>query len=466
MQGLDDIQWQTLHHAYGTADDVPDLLRRLQSADPSSRNEDSSLWQLFGNIWHQGTIYEATCYAVPFLISLVADPATRDRVGILRLLAAIAQGTSYLAVHEEFLRKTPVEKLGIPGIKEFERELAEERAWVASAHSAVAEGYDIYAELVVNLSDTAYAGANVLASLKVRSADTSRLLVQMLERESRSLYRAGVLLLIGEHDYDSSEVRRVVHMSASAETVVERRAAAIAATRLHHAFSAELHDAVIDAICDEDLDGRFEGLPWDASDRIDRDELLDAEPDAAEDAVEQLLSSAESGTAHQESYYTLFQLLFGRDGTIDPGRLNIRQQRTLNALVQAIDVQGMEFHTSFSCFGLPDSRRELRSMAAGRPATPKVNEMLPVIGAADNPARPIAVWRLKPGDRLHSRYFGRGKVIEVRPRKYDVEVVIEFDEEGRTTLGLVDSRPKYLIDTARYFLLRLTGRNRRRDLAS
>lgn len=29
MQGLDDIPWSTLHYAYGTAEDVPELLRRL-----------------------------------------------------------------------------------------------------------------------------------------------------------------------------------------------------------------------------------------------------------------------------------------------------------------------------------------------------------------------------------------------------------------------------------------------------
>ena len=70
----------------------------------------------------------------------------------------------------------------------------------------------------------------------------------------------------------------------------------------------------------------------------------------------------------------------------------------------------------------------------------------------------MAIWRLKPGDRLHSRYFGLGTVITVAPREHDLEVVIDFDEEGRTTLGLVDSRFTYLIDKVRSFLRRLTGR--------
>lgn len=393
------------------------------------------------------------------MISLAADPATPDRVRILGLLAAIAQGNSYLAVHEEFLRQQPVEKLGIPGTDEFEGKKAQELVWVAAAHSAVAERYEVFAELACDQSDVSYAVANVLASLRVRAAETSHLFSQMLERESRSLYRAGILLLIGEHGHDSSEIRHVVQRSASVDSVAERRAAAIAAARLHHDPSPELHAAVVDAICDEDLDGHFEGLPWDPSDRIDQEALLGKESDAVEDAVERLLASTESGTARQESYYTLCRLLFASDRAFDSAWLKERQQRTLNAIVRAMDIQGLTFQTPFSCYGLPDSRRELRSMAAGCHAKAQVDESLPVVGAPDNPARPLAIWGLKPGDRLHSRYFGLGRVITVTPRHYDLEVVIDFDEEGRKTLGLIDSPFTYLIDKVRYFLRRLTGRS-------
>lgn len=458
MQGLDDIPWNTLHHAYGTAEDVPELLRQLQTADPDVRNEDSPLWQLFGNIWHQGTVYEATSYAVPFLISLAADPATPDRAGILGLLAAIAQGNSYLAVHEVFLRQQPVEKIGIPGTDEFERKKAQELAWVAAAHSAVAEGYEKIAELACDQSDVSYAAANVLASLRVRAAETNQLLLHLLERERRNLYRAGVLLLIGEHGHDSGEVRRVVRVSASADSITERRAAAMVAARLCHDFPSELHAAVVDAICDEDLESHFDGLPWDASEQIDQGALFRAESSAVEQAVDRLLASTESGAARQESYYTLCRLLFASDCDFDAAWLKTRQQRTLNAIVRAMDVQGLAFRTPFSCYGLPDSRRSLRRMAAGSDSNLQVDETLPVIGAPDNPARPLAIWGLKPGDRLHSRYFGLGRVVSVTGRHYDLEVVIDFDEEGRKTLGLIDSPFTYLFDTVRYLFRRLTGR--------
>jgi hypothetical protein len=45
---LDTVPWQRLHHAYGSAGDVPDQLRALRSRDQHAR--DDALGQLFGNV--------------------------------------------------------------------------------------------------------------------------------------------------------------------------------------------------------------------------------------------------------------------------------------------------------------------------------------------------------------------------------------------------------------------------------
>jgi len=460
MHGLDEIPWHSLQHAYGTAEDVPELLRQLQTAEPNTSNENSPLWHLFGNIWHQGTVYEATSYAVPFLIKLAEDPATPDRVGILGLLAAIARGSSYLEVHEDFLRKNPVEKLGTPGTAEFENEKAQELNWVASAHSAVAEGYETYTALSGDQSDVAYAAANVLACLRVRPSETSRHLLDMLQNEPRSQYRAGLLLLIAEHANESAEIRSRVAAAASAESLAERRAAAIATARLRSIdISPPLREALIDAICDEDLDSHFDGLPWYASENIDRDALIDRDPSAAEAVVARLLASAEAGTANEESYCTLCELLFRHNDDLEPDTLTLDQQRALNAIVDVIDSRRISFRTPLSCFGLPDSRRQLRKLAAGHSVDLEIDEKLPVIGDPSKPAKPLALWRLKPGNRIHSRYFGLGTIIEVTRGQYDIVIVVDFDEEGRKTLGIIDSPPRYLADAARYVLSRLLGRN-------
>ena len=58
LEGLDDIRWHELTHAYGEASDVPALIRDLVSPDQSRR--EAAYAALFANICHQGgTIYEA-----------------------------------------------------------------------------------------------------------------------------------------------------------------------------------------------------------------------------------------------------------------------------------------------------------------------------------------------------------------------------------------------------------------------
>lgn len=64
---------------------------------PEEREE--ALADLHGNIWHQGTVYEATAYAVPFLVELVEAPTTESRVVLASLMGFIACGKGYHEVH-------------------------------------------------------------------------------------------------------------------------------------------------------------------------------------------------------------------------------------------------------------------------------------------------------------------------------------------------------------------------------
>jgi hypothetical protein len=66
---LDDVPWAQLHHAYGSAADVPKLIRALISPDAKTRSD--AWYELHGNLWHQGTIYEATGHVVPTLLGLL-----------------------------------------------------------------------------------------------------------------------------------------------------------------------------------------------------------------------------------------------------------------------------------------------------------------------------------------------------------------------------------------------------------
>jgi hypothetical protein len=108
----------------------------LASGDKKQRQD--ALWELHGNIWHQGTVYEATAYAVPFLVELVRSNPT-ESAEVLGLLALIANGTSYLEVHGNLLKMRD---------EEYRTKLAVEREWVAQARKAVAKGTSLFMELL------------------------------------------------------------------------------------------------------------------------------------------------------------------------------------------------------------------------------------------------------------------------------------------------------------------------------
>jgi HEAT repeat protein len=93
LDDLDRIEWGALGHAYGTAEDVPEALRALASADADAR-----AWAqgyLDAAILHQGTIYSATPRVIPFLVRLVAEPTIQERHEILDFLAAVAESAGY-----------------------------------------------------------------------------------------------------------------------------------------------------------------------------------------------------------------------------------------------------------------------------------------------------------------------------------------------------------------------------------
>ncbi|GAA1364329.1 hypothetical protein [Catellatospora chokoriensis] len=90
LAGLDAVPWHLLHHAYGPATDVPGQLRALRSPDPARRAD--ALSQLSGNVYHQGTRWQASRAVVPFLVALTDDPETPDRAAVVQLLRRIAVG--------------------------------------------------------------------------------------------------------------------------------------------------------------------------------------------------------------------------------------------------------------------------------------------------------------------------------------------------------------------------------------
>ncbi|MDV9171819.1 HEAT repeat domain-containing protein [Streptomyces sp. W16] len=88
--GIDEVDWASLRHAYGSAADVPGLLRGLAATDPVERA--SALDGMYGAVHHQGMVYDSTLACVPFLFALAADERVAERGELVELLVGIGRG--------------------------------------------------------------------------------------------------------------------------------------------------------------------------------------------------------------------------------------------------------------------------------------------------------------------------------------------------------------------------------------
>jgi hypothetical protein len=88
LEGLDAIDWAALEHAYGSAEDVPAVIRGLLSDNVTVRENAQEM--LYVGPFHQGSITTCLPYVVRFLIELIESEDTPDREWIIRFLAQAA----------------------------------------------------------------------------------------------------------------------------------------------------------------------------------------------------------------------------------------------------------------------------------------------------------------------------------------------------------------------------------------
>ncbi|MEJ7734293.1 MAG: tetratricopeptide repeat protein [Polyangiaceae bacterium] len=90
FERLDRVDWLALSHAYGTAEEVPGMIRALVGDDREARRR--ALYAAHGNIVHQGTRYTATPVAIGFIVEALANPKVPNRTDLLGLLVACVAG--------------------------------------------------------------------------------------------------------------------------------------------------------------------------------------------------------------------------------------------------------------------------------------------------------------------------------------------------------------------------------------
>jgi HEAT repeat protein len=190
LERLGDVDWRELVHAYGNASGLPDTLRRAVSDD--SQEAEDAIVDLFGTIYHQGSVYSSTAPAVPFLYELLADAGVHHRPRLLGLLSAIAGVVWDLEGHSE-------EEYDAP-------DLSVVRGWAENARAAVEDGVPALISLLDDGDPAVRAGAAfVLADFPEHEPDLTSVLREKALSEHDPGAAASMVLAVGDMTCDREE---------------------------------------------------------------------------------------------------------------------------------------------------------------------------------------------------------------------------------------------------------------------
>jgi hypothetical protein len=256
LEGLNKIEWSKLTHAYVEASDVPNLLRQLASGAVEER--ESARHVLHGNIWHQGTDYEATACAIPFLIELLAAPTVTGKAELLIFLSLCANGNSYCEVH------APLYKDEVT-TEEWRTQLAKELDWVKRTRSAVVAGRALYESLLSHVeANVREAAGFLLATLDQPSAETAVALWEQLTHESDERCRASLLIGFGCVANPTPENQGVLlTWFLKTQSKLERLAAALALAQVFpRELAREPAHEILNAIYDPEVVELMNASPW------------------------------------------------------------------------------------------------------------------------------------------------------------------------------------------------------------
>ncbi len=84
LSGLNDVPWAHIQTAFGTAEEVPQLLTDLLSGDVQVQQ--AAMETLSEKVNHQGSVYEVSAYVVPFFVQILVSKVRMDRVALVEML--------------------------------------------------------------------------------------------------------------------------------------------------------------------------------------------------------------------------------------------------------------------------------------------------------------------------------------------------------------------------------------------
>ena len=195
--GLDDIDWESLRHAYGSAEDAPGWVRGLVDSDPVVREE--SLDAMYGAVHHQGDVYDSTVAAVPYLVEALTVPGLPGREAVAELLASIAELSEW------------------PDESELDEHSAGMFRQAVRAHELAVAAAPALAGLAGDPDPAVRAAApKLLVAVAVAVPDLAALLIGLLGTEGDAGVRRGLFGALGSLKLGEDEVGHLLGLAWSA----------------------------------------------------------------------------------------------------------------------------------------------------------------------------------------------------------------------------------------------------------
>jgi hypothetical protein len=219
LAGLEEIAWAGLVHAYGPAGDVPGLLRALISESPDERER--AMHELYGNIFHQGSRYEATAHAVPFLARLAVDLRTPRRDEIVHLLVAVAIGydEAFLPAGVDIAAwRAEIERMRSADPAQQQRELD---AWVEAARNEGERRVRSMQRAIYDPAQALQSAQDELGAYDAVRAEVPRLRGLLSDYNPR--IRAAAAYLLGWFPQEATDSAVALRALLAAETVPASR---------------------------------------------------------------------------------------------------------------------------------------------------------------------------------------------------------------------------------------------------
>jgi hypothetical protein len=86
---LDSPRWKALSHAYGSAGDVPDLIRAIEAEKVPNHRDGGTWFEVYSSLFHQYSTYSATYAALPHIVRVAELGTPGQRVAVLCLAGGI-----------------------------------------------------------------------------------------------------------------------------------------------------------------------------------------------------------------------------------------------------------------------------------------------------------------------------------------------------------------------------------------